>query len=67
MQKPTNLKAGDQFRVIVGNNNFNVGDIITLKHDDGSDCPFFWKEDEFDFWSIYFSDLEPYPPTRHIN
>jgi len=63
MQKPKNLKAGDQFRVIERYGIFKVGEIVTLKDDDGSDNPFFWKEDKSNHWSIYFSDLEPYPKT----
>jgi len=60
MQKPNNLKVGDKFRVIVGNDYFDKGEIITLEEDDGTDCPLFWKEDEFDYYGIYFSKLEPY-------
>jgi len=60
MQRPKNLKVGDKFRVIRGNDYFDKGEIITLKEDDGTDCPFFWKEDEFNYYGIYFSKLEPY-------
>ena len=63
MQKPKNLKAEDKFRVIERFNHFNVGEIITLKEDDESENPYFWKEDKSDYWSIYFSKLEPYPKT----
>jgi len=63
MQKPNNIKAGDQFRVIEGDNNFHTGEIITLKDDVGGYCPYFWNADKSDYWSIYFSNLEPYPKT----
>jgi len=63
MQKPKNIKEGDQFRVIERYGIFKVGEIITLKDDDGSDNPFFWKEDKSNHWSIYFSDLEPHAKT----
>jgi len=63
MQRPNNPKAGDQFRVIEGNGYLSVGEIISLKNNDGSDYPFFWKEDKSDFWSINFSKLEPLTKT----
>jgi len=63
MQKPTNLKAGDQFKVIEGDSNFHLGEIITPKGDDGSDCPPFWNADKSDYHSMYFSKLEPYTKT----
>jgi len=59
MKKTTNPKAGDQFRVIVVNNRFNVGEIISLKEDDSSSNPFFWNADKSDYQSMYFSELEP--------
>jgi len=63
MKRPTNLKVGDKFRVIERNDYFDKGDIITLKGDDGSDFPYFWKEDRSDYWSIPFSRIEPYAKT----
>ena len=63
MQRPTNLKVGDQFRVIKGTGRFKLGETITLKKDDGTDCPFFWSADKSDYWSISFSSLEPYTKT----
>jgi len=63
MQRPTNLKVGDMFKVIERYGIFKVGEIVTLKDDDGSDNPFFWKEDKSNHWSIYFSDLEPHTKT----
>ena len=66
MQRPKNLKAGDQFRVIEGNSNFHPGEIVTLEDDDGTDIPSFWKEDEFDHYSIHFSRLEPYKTVRDV-
>ena len=65
MQRPTNLREEDLFRVIEGNKYFAVGDIITLKHDsdDGSDDPYFWKADKSNFWRINFSNLEPCPKS----
>ena len=59
MKRPENLKAGEKFRVIEKSTRFDVGDIITLKWDDGTYCPFFWKEDKSNYWSINFSNLEP--------
>jgi len=63
MEKPTNLKKGDMFRVIEENSEFDLGEIITLESDGDSDCPFFWKEDKSNCWRIYFSDLEPVTKT----
>ena len=63
MQRPNNLKIGDKFRVIEGGDHYNLGEIVTLKIDDGSDYPFFWKEDKSDFWSINFYKLEPVTKT----
>ena len=63
MIRPKNLKEGDMFRVIGGDDNFNVGDIVTLRIDDGTNCPYFWKEDKSDYHYIYFSNLEPCPKS----
>ena len=63
MQRPTNLKKGDMFRVIEKDSIFKVGEIVTLKDDDGTDCPYFWNEDKSDWHCAYFSDLEPYAKT----
>jgi len=63
MQRPTNLKAGDKFRVIVGYMSFNLGEIVSLQVDDGTDAPFFCKEDKFHYSWINFSKLEPYTKT----
>jgi len=63
MQRPKNLKVGDRFTVIERNNYFNVGEIISLKDDDGSTNPDFWSEDKSYFWCISFSDLEPHTKT----
>jgi len=63
MQKLENFKAGDQFRVIEGDNNFHTGEIITLKDDVGGYCPYFWNADKSDYWSINFSKLEPHTKT----
>ena len=63
MQKPENLKVGDQFRVTERYNGFNLGEIITLKKDDGTNCPFFWKEDKSGYRSMFWSELEPYTKT----
>jgi len=60
MQRPTDLNVGHMFRVIRGN---RTGDIISLKQDDGTENPFFWKEDKSDYHSMYFSNLEPYLKT----
>jgi len=63
MKRPTNLKVGDKFRVIVGYMSFNLGEIISLKSDDGSNYPAFWNAERSDYGYIYFSDLEPYTKT----
>ena len=63
MQRPKNIKIGDRFRVIEEDSDFDAGEIITLESDDGSDCPFFWKEDKSDVYCIYWSDLEPVTKT----
>jgi len=63
MKKTTNPKAGDQFRVIVGDDHFHPGEVISLKEDDGSSSPLFWKEDESGYYNIHFSDLGPYTKT----
>mgnify|MGYP000092793038 CR=1 FL=1 len=76
MKKPENLKVGDMFRVIEEEGVFESGEIITLKKDDGTDCPLFWNAHKSDwhwpfFWNadksnwhyISFSQLEPYAKT----
>jgi len=63
MQRPNNLKINDQFRVIEGDGYFNVGEIISLKEDDDSDCPYFWRAGGSDWDCINFSRLEPYTKT----
>ena len=63
MQKPENLKKGDQFRVIEGDQDFKLGEIITLKHDNGGDYQAFWKADRSNWYSINFSYLEPVTKT----
>ncbi len=63
MQRPNNLRLGDRFRVIEGDEEFEVGEIITLKEDDGGSCPFFWAEDKSGFCDINFSKLEPHHKT----
>jgi len=63
MKRPTNLKIGDQFRVIEEDEGLYVGEIISLLRDDGTDCPFFWKENKSNSYYINFSRLEPYTKT----
>jgi len=63
MNRPTNLKVGDTFRVIERTIRFDVGDIIALKEDDGSDCPSFWNGDRSNQQNINFSKLEPFTKT----
>jgi len=63
MQRPNNLKIGDQFRVIEGDSNFHLGEIITPEGDDGTENPYFWNADKSDYHSMYFSKLEPYTKT----
>jgi len=63
MQRPNNLKVGEKFKVIVETSIFKMGEIITLYRDDGTDCPFFWKEDKSKWHYMHFSTLEPLPKT----
>ena len=63
MKKPTNLKIGDQFKMIGRSSSFELGEIITLKEDDGTNCPHFWKADKSDWHYMNFSKLEPYAKT----
>ena len=63
MTRPKNIKVGDQFRVAREHHRFHVGEIVTLKEDDGTDYPYFWKEDKSDWHPIYFSKLEPLTKT----
>jgi len=63
MQRPTNLKVGDQFRVIERDDVFKLGEIISLKEDDGSVWPYFWNADKSDWNCTFFSDLEPVAKT----
>jgi len=63
MQRPNNLKVGEKFKVIVETSIFKMGEIITLYRDDGTDCPFFWKEDKSKWHYLHFSTLEPLPKT----
>jgi len=63
MQRPNNLKVGEKFKVIERNEYFNVGEIISLKRDDGTENPYFWNEDWSEYHCIYFSDLEPHAKT----
>ena len=60
MQRPKNLKEGDLFRVIEKDSYFSVGEIITLREDDGSDYPHFWNADKSKSHCFNFCDLEPY-------
>jgi len=50
-----------KYRVVEGNGDFKKGEIITLKRDDDSDCPWFWKEDKSGYYSIYWYRLEYAP------
>jgi len=63
MQRPTNLKVGDTFKVIEEDGIFKVGEIVSLDNDDNTNSPFFWKEDKSTCWRIFFSNLEPYAKT----
>jgi len=62
MQRPTNFKIGDRFKVIE-NGLFDAGEIITLKEDDGTNNPLFWDADKSNCYFRSFSFLEPYPKT----
>ena len=63
MQRPENLKIKNKFRVTEESSYFNLGDIITLEIDDGTDCPYFWNTDKSIGYHMYFSQLEPYKKT----
>jgi len=63
MQRPTNLKVGDMFRVTKGDSYFHLGEIITLKQDGDVGYPYFWNTDKSNFWNISFSYLEPHIKT----
>ena len=63
MKRPTNLKIGDQFRVIVKTSYFKMGEIISLKRDDGTVNPYFWNENKSNSSCIHFSFLEPHIKT----
>jgi len=49
--------------VIVRDSSFELGEIISLKKDDGTGCPYFWNADKSDWHCTFFSDLEPYTKT----
>ena len=59
MQRPEKLKIGDKFRVIGGFNGFKLGEIVSLKRNDGTDSPLFWNADKSDSSYMSFSQLEP--------
>jgi len=63
MTKPKNLKIGDQFRVIVEDGFFSLGEIISLKIDGDSDCPLFLSADKSESYFVYWSELEPIAKT----
>ena len=63
MKRPKNLKVGDKFRVIEGDEDFKLGEIISLKFDDGTVGPYFWNADKSLYRYIHFSRLEPYIKT----
>ena len=63
MQKPTNQKVGEQFRVIVEDGFFSLGEIISLKIDGDSDCPLFLSADKSESYFVYWSELEPIEKT----
>ena len=62
MTRPENLKVGDMFRVIK-ESSFELGEIISLKKDDGTNSPYFWNADKSDVLFAYWSDLEPHIKT----
>jgi len=51
------------FRVIEEDSDFDMGEILTLESDDGSDCPYFWNADKSDACCAYWSELEPIEKT----
>jgi len=63
MKRPTNLKVGDRFRVIEGDSDFDMGEILTLEEDDGSENPFFWNAEKTVYDCMHVSKLEPYTKT----
>jgi len=63
MQRPSNLKKSDQFRVIEGGDHYDLGEIVTLEDDNGSSSPYFLKADKSNSYFIPFSQLEPVTKT----
>ena len=63
MTKPTNIKVGDLFRVIVEDGFFSLGEIISLGIDGDSDCPLFLSADKSESYFVYWSELEPIEKT----
>lgn len=63
MQRPSNLKVGDKFRVVANNNShgFKIGEVVSFKEDQGGKELVF--ENETDFWWVFFDDLEPLNKT----
>ena len=59
MQRPTNPKVGDKFRVMKEIGLLKVGEIFSLK-EDADRCPYFWNEDGSEYYSIFWSNLEPH-------
>lgn len=68
MKRPESLKVGDKFVVKKANIAFNVGDIIALHTDDGTDCPWFSGSTKYPdgYWSIGFNALSPYDISAHF-
>src|SRR3990167_3100506 len=63
MQRPSNPKVGQCFRVVEGNSDFNIGEIIKLSQDDGTDCPVFVSLDGEESNFFHWSKLEPLEKT----
>jgi hypothetical protein len=49
-----------KFRVVIPSGYFKVGDLIVLKYDNETICPYFykWVSDKSDFWACCWSNLE---------
>lgn len=60
------FKVGDKFRVVVGDEYYKKGDIVTLTEDDDSSVPKFKRGNDNQEWYEKLSSLEPLqePPKK---
>lgn len=60
------LKVGDKVKVVTSDSFFKTGEVIQLQDDDGSPCPFFWKQDGSDYWAKNLSECEALDPAEQV-